>query len=97
MARAPRLLVATSAGVLYVYALDSAEGGECALLRQHVFVEPVQAAPAHQPQTEGNPSPSRARSEQQSPRSMRRGAAAASSGASRRATALHSIGPAPLP
>ncbi|CAG9785893.1 unnamed protein product [Diatraea saccharalis] len=44
--RAARLLVATSAGVLYVYALDAAEGGECALLRQHAFVE---AAGPHAP------------------------------------------------
>ncbi|XP_026324827.1 WD repeat domain phosphoinositide-interacting protein 2 [Hyposmocoma kahamanoa] len=49
VSRAPRLLVATSAGVLYVYALDAAEGGECALLRQHVFLEPAQAAHAHAP------------------------------------------------
>lgn len=68
VSRAPRLLVATSAGVLYVYALDAAEGGECALLRQHVFLEPAQAAHAHahapgaqQAQSEGNPrTPSRA-------------------------------------
>ncbi|XP_075974008.1 autophagy-related 18a isoform X2 [Anticarsia gemmatalis] len=39
VARAPRLLVATSQGVLYVYGLDAAEGGECPLLRQHQFLE----------------------------------------------------------
>uniref|UniRef100_A0A2A4JN63 Uncharacterized protein n=1 Tax=Heliothis virescens TaxID=7102 RepID=A0A2A4JN63_HELVI len=39
VARAPRLLVATAQGVLYVYALDAAEGGDCALLRQHQFLE----------------------------------------------------------
>ncbi|XP_045535713.1 WD repeat domain phosphoinositide-interacting protein 2 [Papilio machaon] len=39
-----RLLVATSAGVLYVYAL-AAEGGECTLLRTHRLIE--DAAPAH--------------------------------------------------
>lgn len=57
ISRAPRLLVATSAGVLYVYALDAAEGGECALLRQHVFLEPSLAAhapSAQQAQSEGN-------------------------------------------
>ncbi|RVE44148.1 hypothetical protein evm_011195 [Chilo suppressalis] len=43
MQRAPRLLVATSAGVLYVYGLDAAEGGECPLLRQHQFVDPAPA------------------------------------------------------
>lgn len=60
VARAPRLLVATSAGVLYVYALDAAEGGECALLRQHVFLEPTQAAHApgaQQAQSEGKLAP----------------------------------------
>ncbi|XP_049869543.1 WD repeat domain phosphoinositide-interacting protein 2 isoform X2 [Pectinophora gossypiella] len=44
VARAPRLLVATSAGVLYVYAL-APEGGDCALLRQHHFLEPRAAPP----------------------------------------------------
>lgn len=44
MSRAPRLLVATGAGVLYVYALDAAEGGECTLLRTHRLLD---AAPHH--------------------------------------------------
>lgn len=43
VSRAPRLLVATSQGVLYVYALDAAEGGECALLRHHALLEPPHA------------------------------------------------------
>lgn len=47
VARAPRLLVATAQGVLYVYALD-AEGGDCTLLRQHQFLERPAAAPAPQ-------------------------------------------------
>ncbi|CAH2036886.1 unnamed protein product, partial [Iphiclides podalirius] len=34
-----RLLVATSAGVLYVYALHAAEGGDCTLLRTHALLE----------------------------------------------------------
>ncbi|XP_052750048.1 WD repeat domain phosphoinositide-interacting protein 2 isoform X2 [Galleria mellonella] len=45
-ARAPRLLVATSAGVLLVFALDAAEGGECTLLRQHQLLEPAPAPAA---------------------------------------------------
>lgn len=49
MARAPRLLVATAAGVLFVYALDAAEGGECALLRQHQFLDAPPHAHAHAP------------------------------------------------
>ncbi|XP_028160728.1 WD repeat domain phosphoinositide-interacting protein 2 isoform X2 [Ostrinia furnacalis] len=50
VARAPRLLVATAAGVLYVYALDAAEGGECALLRQHQFLHaPAPAPEPHAP------------------------------------------------
>ncbi|KPJ03660.1 WD repeat domain phosphoinositide-interacting protein 2 [Papilio xuthus] len=50
-----RLLVATSAGVLYVYAL-AAEGGECTLLRTHRLIE--DAAPAHgdaRPRPDGTP------------------------------------------
>ncbi|XP_063361868.1 WD repeat domain phosphoinositide-interacting protein 2 [Cydia amplana] len=43
--RAPRLLVATAGGELFVYALDAAEGGECALLRTHRLLEPQ----LHQP------------------------------------------------
>lgn len=39
VARAPRLLVATAQGILYVYALDPNEGGECTLLRHHRFLE----------------------------------------------------------
>ncbi|CAH2105959.1 unnamed protein product [Euphydryas editha] len=35
VARAARLVVATSEGLVYVFALDTAEGGECALLRTH--------------------------------------------------------------
>ncbi|XP_063534351.1 WD repeat domain phosphoinositide-interacting protein 2 isoform X2 [Cydia strobilella] len=38
--RAPRLLVATATGELFVYALDAADGGECALLRTHRLLEP---------------------------------------------------------
>ncbi|KAL0841646.1 hypothetical protein ABMA28_015298 [Loxostege sticticalis] len=49
VARAPRLLVATAAGVLFVYALDAAEGGECALLRQHQFLDAPPHAHAHAP------------------------------------------------
>lgn len=45
VARSPRLLVATSAGALYVYALDAAEGGDCALLRTHALLEPRAAEP----------------------------------------------------
>ncbi|PZC71079.1 hypothetical protein B5X24_HaOG214150 [Helicoverpa armigera] len=48
VARAPRLLVATAQGVLYVYALDAAEGGDCALLRQHQFLEGPAAGAAPQ-------------------------------------------------
>lgn len=50
--RAPRLLVATEQGLLYVYALDAAAGGECVLLRQHRLLEPAGAAhsPHHQHQ-----------------------------------------------
>ena len=33
-----RLLVASAEGYLYVYNLDSAEGGDCTLLKQHRFV-----------------------------------------------------------
>ncbi|XP_022830693.1 WD repeat domain phosphoinositide-interacting protein 2 isoform X2 [Spodoptera litura] len=51
VARAPRLLVATAQGVLYVYALD-AEGGDCTLLRQHQFLERPAAAPAPQEESE---------------------------------------------
>ncbi|XP_047994943.1 WD repeat domain phosphoinositide-interacting protein 2 isoform X2 [Leguminivora glycinivorella] len=43
--RAPRLLVATAGGELFVYALDAAEGGECALLRTHRLLEPGHAPP----------------------------------------------------
>ncbi|KAJ0177514.1 hypothetical protein K1T71_007523 [Dendrolimus kikuchii] len=39
VSRSPRLLVATAQGVLYVYALDPNEGGECTLLRHHRFLE----------------------------------------------------------
>lgn len=35
MSREARLVVATSEGLVYVFALDTAEGGECALLRTH--------------------------------------------------------------
>lgn len=45
VSRSARLLVATSAGVLYVYSLDAGEGGDCALLRQHSLLEPGAAAP----------------------------------------------------
>lgn len=45
VSRTPRLLVATSAGVLYVYALDAAEGGDCTLLRQHQFLEGAAPSP----------------------------------------------------
>ncbi|XP_053608100.1 WD repeat domain phosphoinositide-interacting protein 2 isoform X2 [Plodia interpunctella] len=48
VSKSPRLLVATSAGVLYVYALDVGEGGQCALLREHRLLErppPDAAAP----------------------------------------------------
>ncbi|XP_050683998.1 WD repeat domain phosphoinositide-interacting protein 2 isoform X2 [Leptidea sinapis] len=38
--RSPRLLVATSEGILYVYALDPTEGGECTLLKTHHLLEP---------------------------------------------------------
>ncbi|XP_041978049.1 WD repeat domain phosphoinositide-interacting protein 2 [Aricia agestis] len=34
-ARAPRLVVATAAGRVHVYALDPADGGDCPLLRTH--------------------------------------------------------------
>ncbi|KAI5652197.1 WD repeat domain phosphoinositide-interacting protein 2 [Phthorimaea operculella] len=53
VSRSPRLLVATSAGVLYVYSLDAAEGGECTLLRQHHFLEPGSVAPAPPPAGSG--------------------------------------------
>lgn len=33
-----RLLVASAEGYLYVYNLDSTEGGDCTLLKQHRFV-----------------------------------------------------------
>lgn len=52
VARAPRLLVATAQGVLYVYALDAAEGGDCALLRQHQFLEGPAAGAAPQEESE---------------------------------------------
>ncbi|CAG4990734.1 unnamed protein product [Colias eurytheme] len=39
VARAARLLVATSEGVLYVYSLDATDGGECALLRTHPLLD----------------------------------------------------------
>ncbi|GBP68160.1 Zinc finger BED domain-containing protein 5 [Eumeta japonica] len=42
VSRSPRLHVATSQGLLYVYALDAAEGGECALLKQHQFLDPAE-------------------------------------------------------
>ncbi|KAH9637041.1 hypothetical protein HF086_009819 [Spodoptera exigua] len=60
VARAPRLLVATAQGVLYVYALD-AEGGDCTLLRQHQFLErPAAAAAApHEGQCQRRPAPAR--------------------------------------
>ncbi|CAG5032461.1 unnamed protein product [Parnassius apollo] len=45
-----RLLVATCAGVLYVYALDAHEGGECALLRTHRLLD----APHAHEAPEGN-------------------------------------------
>lgn len=62
VSRSPRLLVATSQGVLYVYALDAGEGGECSLLRQHQFLEaaPGAAAAAHEgnaPPPAGGPAP----------------------------------------
>ncbi|XP_013192832.2 WD repeat domain phosphoinositide-interacting protein 2 isoform X2 [Amyelois transitella] len=38
--RAPRLLVATSAGVLYVYALPAEDGADCALLHEHQLLRP---------------------------------------------------------
>ncbi|XP_063381076.1 WD repeat domain phosphoinositide-interacting protein 2 [Cydia fagiglandana] len=43
--RAPRLLVATAGGELFVYALDAADGGDCTLLRTHRLLEPQQQAP----------------------------------------------------
>ncbi|KAG7302616.1 hypothetical protein JYU34_012562, partial [Plutella xylostella] len=33
--KSPRLVVATSAGDLYMFALDPVEGGDCTLLRTH--------------------------------------------------------------
>ncbi|CAB3239012.1 unnamed protein product [Arctia plantaginis] len=45
VARSARLLVATSAGALYVYALDPAEGGDCTLLRTHWLLDPRAATP----------------------------------------------------
>lgn len=33
-----RLLVASADGYLYVYNLDTTEGGDCTLLKQHRFV-----------------------------------------------------------
>ncbi|XP_061712906.1 uncharacterized protein LOC133521833 isoform X3 [Cydia pomonella] len=46
--RAPRLLVATAGGELFVYALAAAEGGDCALLRTHRLLEP-RAPPPPEP------------------------------------------------
>lgn len=46
VSRSPRLLVGTSAGVLYVYALDAADGGDCALLHTHQFLDAPHAAHA---------------------------------------------------
>ncbi|KAM3960594.1 WD repeat domain phosphoinositide-interacting protein 2-like isoform 1-T1 [Aphomia sociella] len=47
VSRSPRLLVATSAGELLVFALNADEGGECELLRQHQLLEPAPAPAAH--------------------------------------------------
>ncbi|XP_023935107.1 WD repeat domain phosphoinositide-interacting protein 2 isoform X2 [Bicyclus anynana] len=47
VARAPRLVVATDAGAVHVFALDAAEGGDCALLRTHRLLD---APPPHRAQ-----------------------------------------------
>ncbi|CAH0723060.1 unnamed protein product, partial [Brenthis ino] len=39
VSRAARLVAATSDGVVHVYALDAADGGECALLRTHRLLD----------------------------------------------------------
>lgn len=60
VSRAPRLLVATAAGLLYVYALDATDGGECTLLRTHRLLEAPShhhPHPHHGAQQEGNSSP----------------------------------------
>ncbi|XP_072931600.1 WD repeat domain phosphoinositide-interacting protein 2 isoform X2 [Epargyreus clarus] len=49
VARAPRLLVATSAGELYVYALDAHDGGDCVLLKQHRLLPAAAPHALHQP------------------------------------------------
>lgn len=50
MSREARLVVATSEGLVYVFALDTAEGGECALLRTHRLAD---TALAPRPPSEG--------------------------------------------
>lgn len=54
--RATRLLVATRDGLLLVFALDAAEGGDCALLRTHRLLPPPAPAP-RAPDGERPPSP----------------------------------------
>lgn len=50
VSREARLVVATSEGLVYVFALDTAEGGECALLRTHRLAD---TALAPRPPSEG--------------------------------------------
>lgn len=38
MQKVMRLLVASADGYLYIYAINSIEGGDCTLLKQHRFV-----------------------------------------------------------
>nr|XP_034830888.1 WD repeat domain phosphoinositide-interacting protein 2-like [Maniola hyperantus] len=53
VARRPRLVVATDAGAVHVFALDAAEGGDCALLRTHRLLDaPPAAPPAEPPESE---------------------------------------------
>lgn len=54
VAREARLVVATSEGLVYVFALDTAEGGECALLRTHRLAD---TALAPRPPSEGTCAP----------------------------------------
>ncbi|XP_045771329.1 WD repeat domain phosphoinositide-interacting protein 2 isoform X2 [Maniola jurtina] len=49
VARRPRLVVATDAGAVHVFALDAAEGGDCALLRTHRLLDAPPAAPLAEP------------------------------------------------
>lgn len=52
-----RLLVASAEGILYVYALDPVEGGDCPLVKQH-RIAGTPAAVASPPPQASNAAPS---------------------------------------